>query len=66
MYFPGSGVGGGGGGVSLAVLKKKIFKYISFSNPRPPPAEPFGPYGHQVNKLDRDPLDNASHQIIKP
>ena len=51
--------------LSQAVLEK-ILKYITFLNPRPPAAGPFGPQGHHLNKLGRGPLGNATYQISRP
>ena len=51
--------------MSQAVLEKKIFKYISFLNTRPPSQGHFGSQGHHLNILGRDPLGNATYQILR-
>ena len=52
--------------LSQAVLEKKIFKYFSFLNPRPPLQGHFRPQDHHLNKLGTGPLGNATYQISKP
>ena len=46
--------------LSQAVMEKKIFKYVSFLNPRPLSQSHFGPQSHHLCKLVRGLLGNAT------
>ena len=55
--------------LGLIVSEKKIFKVFSYINLcktcDPPGRGHFWPWGHDLNKLGRGPLGDATYQILK-